>query len=302
MGAELKLVTSHGLSGVWEAFLDEQAYRGNSKQTLGWYRKVFGLLSSFGINTLEDLSRPKLMAWVADCRHRELSPATIANYDRAVRVAVGWLSSNGYIPSNPLKGLPRPKDRVEQVQPFSQDEINRILEVAKRSGNNPKRHTALVLLLLDTGIRSGEARNLGLRDIDWVEGLLKVNGKTGERVVPFGQKAKRAMQAYIDRERKGKPTESHVFLAGSAPFTADNFNICITRLVRQSGVTRDKVGPHSFRHTFAVEFLRAGGNVFVLQRILGHSRLETTQRYVNLLTDDVKQAHQRYSPVDRLRF
>ncbi|MDX2006599.1 MAG: tyrosine-type recombinase/integrase [Meiothermus sp.] len=298
--AGLKLVETDTLTALIEAFLDEQSYRGNSKNTLEWYRKVFRILADHGVTRSEHLTREGLVGFIAACRGRGLKPATVANYDRALRVALSWLHANGYIPQNPLAKLPRPKDKTEQVRPFTPDEIARILESCQRRTHS-RRAMALVLLLLDTGIRSGEAANLTLRDIDWAEGLIRVNGKTGERVVPFGRRARRALLAYIDRERKvPSPSINSLFVAAQGAMDVESLNSFITRIVRAAGLTRDKVGPHTFRHTFSVEFLKAGGNVFTLQRILGHGRLVTTQRYVNLLTEDVKEAHRRFSPVDRM--
>lgn len=288
------------LDCLLEAFLDEQAYRGNSAQTVEWYRKVFRLLEAEGVRNTAQLTREAVIRFIASARSRGLSGATVRNYDRALRVALNWMYHNGYLEHNPIKGLPRPKDKAEQVKPFTLDEVERILQAAKTT-RCPLRDTALVLTLLDTGIRAGEACGLTLKDIDWREGLLRVVGKTGERTVPFGQRCKRALHAYLDRERRAPhPDVRHVFLASGNPFSPTVLNTTVTRLVRRAGIKRPKAGPHTLRHTFAVEFLRAGGDVFTLQRILGHRKLEITQGYVNLLTDDIRSAHRRFSPVDRL--
>lgn len=288
------------LEVVLGAFLDEQRYRGNSEKTVGWYKKVFNLLAETGVVRLEQLTRASLVSFILGARARDLSTATLRNYDRALRCGINWMHQSGYLTTNPIQGLPKPKGEVRPVEPFQLSEIARILEKAKTSGT-PLRDTALILLLLDTGIRAGEVCNLTLRDIYWNEGLLRVHGKTGERKVPFGRRSRRALTRYLSEERKAPhPSVEAAFLSGGHVFTPEKLNTLVTRLVRRCNITRAKVGPHTFRHTFATEFLRAGGNVFVLQRILGHRSLEVTRGYVALLTEDVRDAHQRFSPVDRL--
>ncbi|WP_052351803.1 tyrosine-type recombinase/integrase [Deinococcus pimensis] len=288
------------LDDLLEAFIQEQQYRGNSPATLGWYRKILELLRRSGVHTAQDFTRHNIMRFILAARERGLSISTLRNYDRALRGVCNWLHRNGYLSQNPMSGLPRPKGQERQVQPFTVADIERILTSA-RSSELPLRNTALVLILLDTGIRSGEACNLTLRDVDWVEGLLKVRGKTGERLVPFGAKTRRALQMYLQRERQvPNPSVQHVFVAEGRPLESTNLNPIVTKLVRRAGLERAKVGPHTFRHTFATSFLRAGGDVFTLQRILGHSKLEITQGYVSLLMGDIQAAHRRFSPVDHL--
>ena len=121
-------------------------------------------------------------------------------------------------------------------------------------------------------------------------------------VVPIGATAMTEIGRYQRRERK--PQHQHfqqVFLGRyGEPLTRSGVGIRLTRLGQTANVTRDQVAPHAFRRGFAVEFLRNGGDVFTLQQILGHSTLEMTRRYVSFLDEDLKTAHLRFSPGDRL--
>jgi integrase/recombinase XerD len=123
-----------------------------------------------------------------------------------------------------------------------------------------------------------------------------------QRYVPIGSTAMTEIASYQRRERK--PQHRHlqqVFLGRHGePMTRSGVGIRLTKLGKTSNVTRNQVAPHAFRRGFAVQFLRNGGDVFTLQQIPGHSTLEMTRRYVSFLDEDLKTAHLRFSPGDRL--
>jgi|UniRef100_A0A7C3HUD2 integrase len=277
-----------------EDFLAEQAYRGNSPKTLGWYRKVFAVLGA----EPEQLDRSRMVGFIGECRARGLSPATVRNYDRAVRVVVRWGVRRGYLKQDPLEGLPPPREKAEPVRPYRPEEIERLWAVASRS-RRPRRERALLAVALDTGLRLGELCRLTLDDIDWRNGTLRVKGKTGVRVVPISGKALSYLNAYINRERKAyDPIERRVFLSlGGRGFREESLYCVFRRIARSAGV---KGGPHRLRHTAAVTMLKAGGDIFTVGRVLGHSRLETTKGYLALMDGDIKAIHEKISPLSRL--
>lgn len=195
--------------------------------------------------------------------------------------------------------LPKPR-RVEIVT-FTSEEVRAMLAKAAKT-QNPLRNQALIITLLDTGIRAGESMALTLRDIHWSEGWLLVNGKTGERAVPFGRKAKLALRKYIDRERTAQHHHvEEVFLGVHGnELKRSAITHRLIDIAKDANVQASKLGPHTFRHTFAVEFIRAGGDAFTLQRIFGHTTLGMTRRYVHLAKSDLRATHKRYGPGDRL--
>lgn len=287
------------LSEALADFYAEQEYKGNRPATLLYYRKSFTrFLADTGITHLSQLTPSVVRGWLLE--HRGLSPNTLATYDRALRVFTGWLHRRGYLAASPMAELPKPRGRRVEVDTFTADEVRAMLEVA-RSRYQPLRDTALLILLLDTGLRIGEATGLHLRDVSWAEGWLAVDGKSGERTVPFGRKAKAALKRYVDRGRfAASPAVTEVFV--SARGTALSVNAAshrVIKLAKLAGVRSSKRGPHTFRHTFAVEFIRAGGDAFNLQRMLGHTTLEMTRRYVHLAAGDTRAAHARFAPADR---
>lgn len=280
-------------------FYEDQRYKGNSVATLRFYRSN---LQRFQRDTstiyLDEYREATIRAWLI--AHHGVSKATLATYDRSLRVVGRWLFRRGYLPEDPMERLPKPKAKLAPLATFTEDEVRAMVKVA-RAGRYPLRDVALITLLLDTGLRIGEAMNLRLQSVDWVQGWLTVNGKTGPRVVPFGRKSRLALRRYVDQGRRTySPTVQHLFVArGGAPMTVQTATQRVAKLARAAESRASKVGPHTFRHTFAVEFIRAGGDAFTLQRILGHTTLDMTRRYVHLADDDLRRVHARYAPAER---
>lgn len=149
-------------------------------------------------------------------------------------------------------------------------------------------------------MRIGEATNLRLDDIDWAEGYLRATGKSGPRPVPFGRRTKAAIKLYVDRERRASsPRVRQLFLTRSGVLlTADAGSQQVGDIVRSAGVEVRKAGPHTFRHKFSVEYIRVGGDAFSLQRLLRHSTLYMTRRYVYLAHTGLRTAHRRFAVAD----
>lgn len=288
------------ITDALDDFIAEQEYKGNRPATIYFYRSNLDrFMTGTGAVYLDELDEARVRGWLLS--HRKLSPNTIVTYDRALRVLTGWAWRRGFIPTNPLANLPKPRGKKMEVVTFTEEEIRAMVAEAKKR-RHPKRDVALLTRLLDTGLRIGEAMSMQMSHINWQGGWLKVDGKTGERCVPFGYKTKSALRQYIDMERRSSaPSEQAVFLArGSRPLEVGAATHHVIRIARAAGVQATKLGPHTFRHTFAVEFIRNGGDAFTLQRLLGHSTLEMTRRYVHLADSDLAVAHKRFGPADRI--
>lgn len=286
------------LREAFDDFAADKEYQGVSPWTTNFYRRNFEhFRRDTGIEALRDVTEGRVRSWLVG--HRGVSPTTLATYDRSLRVTFNWLEKRGYIAESPMARLPKPRAARTVVDTFSRDDVHAIIKAAK-AGRHPRRDVALVTLLLDTGLRIGEATNLKLDDVRWTDGVLAASGKTGPRSVPFGRRTKAALKLYIDRKRKAvSPRVREVFLTRSGyVLTAHAGSQQISAIVREAGVKVRKKGPHTFRHTFAVEFIRAGGDAFTLQRLLGHTTLDMTRRYVHLADSDLRVAHRRFAPAD----
>jgi len=232
-------------------------------------------------------------------RHEKLSSHTIQGHVRVLKAFASWLYREGYTDDNLLGRQRLPKARRIEPEWLTQEEIERLLGAFDRKTTMGARDYAIVLTFLDTGLRCGELCNLALSGADLDTGQLKVIGKGNkERTVPVGVRAVRALRRYRDHFRP--PIEApHFFMTVEGkPLTVAAVRLMIRRAKQRAGIPR--LHAHLLRHTFAIHYLMAGGDVFSLQRILGHSSLEVTRMYVNMVASQVKEKHRLFSPMDNM--
>jgi site-specific recombinase XerD len=198
--------------------------------------------------------------------------------------------------------IPRPPRKI--VPTFTDSQIQELLNTIDTRTPKGYRDYAIILALLDTGMRVSELCRLKLDDVWLEEGMLKVLGKGNkERLIPVGKQVQRSFWHYISRFRPDPATANFGFLfltRDGRPMTKDRVEKIIAHYGKKAGLKGVRCSPHTLRHTAAVKFLRNGGDVFSLQRMLGHASLEMTRRYCELANIDVKRAHTTASPVDNL--
>ncbi|MCC6190919.1 MAG: tyrosine-type recombinase/integrase [Anaerolineales bacterium] len=248
-----------------------------------------------------------------------LSPKTIRNFWVTLSAFFTWLKEEFDHPS-PMENVPAPRFAKPEVEPFQQEEIRALLKACefKREAQTDfrrrftmrrataQRDQAIILMLLDTGLRSSELCALNMGDVDLKSGKVVVrHGPTGGakggkgRIVYLGKSAHRSVWRYtVTREDKGDES-APLFTAGNRHLTRDSLRQLIAHLGEAAQVK--KCHPHRFRHTFAIAYLRAGGDLFTLQRLLGHSSLDMVQHYARVAQVDIEQAHRRASPADNWR-
>ena len=224
-----------------------------------------------------------------------LRPQSLFTYHKEMKTFFRWLIAEEVITKSPLDRIPAPIARADQVEPFSIDEMNKI-QAACRKSRYASRDRAIVDFLLDTGIRVNELCTLRLCDLSLAEGKAVVQGKGNKsRVVYFHRHAKNSMWQYLRGADRDLETDL-VFMGEKGPLTRSGVQQMIERLAKAGGVHH--AHPHKFRHTFAIMFLRAGGNTFTLQTLLGHTDIKMTQKYVALADADMANQHRAHSPLE----
>jgi integrase/recombinase XerD len=233
-----------------------------------------------------------------------LSDHSINCYVRSVRAFWSWLAGEGIIDENPFARVKVPRAPRKVIPTFSPSQIRALLGAIDTATPEGFRDCVIILTLLDTGLRVSELAGLRLDDVWLEEGVLKVTGKGGkERIIPIGKGVRRLLWRYISGVRPGpeNPSCDAVFLtADGRPLTVHRIRNRMTVYGRRAGLSGVRCSPHTLRHTAAVSFLRNGGDVFSLQRLLGHSTLLMTRHYCELADVDVRRAHATASPVDNL--
>jgi site-specific recombinase XerD len=236
-------------------------------------------------------------------QQRGLSGHTINTYMRSIRAFWSWLIEEEIIQSNPFSKLKIPKPPQKIITTFSPHQIELLLGVMSSSAEG-YRGVVIVLTLLDTGLRVNELINLKMEYVWLDEGLIKVLGKGDkERLVPIGKQIRKMLWRYITQYRPepARPNLYNLFLTQDGrPLTKNRVETIMKHYGRMAGLTGIRCSPHTLRHTFTINFLRNDGDVFSLQKILGHSSLEMTRRYCELANVDITKAHAIASPVDNL--
>ncbi len=227
------------------------------------------------------------------------SQTTVSDYYRALHSFFSWLTREQLIPNNPLTNLKKPKPEKRIIQALTAGELDRLFKECSRNNALDVRNKAILSILLDCGLRVSELASLNLDDVNIDNGSLLVKHGKGnkQRVVRIGVKAQKILWKYVTLYRKGNGNSLFLNRSGE-PLDVIGVKILIKRLGNRAKV---KVHPHQLRHTFAISFLRAGGDVFSLQYLLGHSTLQMTQRYLQSLNaNDAANAHKKFSPLDNL--
>jgi integrase/recombinase XerC len=231
-------------------------------------------------------------------------PATVKAYFRVVQAMFRWAVEDGILTECPMGNLKPPIVRQDQIQPFTDEQVMSLRDAAKRS-THPRRDEAIVLLMLDTGIRVSELAALTWGDVDLSAHYAIVQGKGRKtRMVPIGREVTKALWAYsrehpLDVTRPLFPSDRGWTAGG--PLTRSGLLQLIRRLGKAARIDSARCSPHTFRHTMAISFLRSGGQEFTLMQILGHTSLTMTRRYVALANADVAAQHRMHSPADRLK-
>ena len=233
---------------------------------------------------------------------KQLSAISVQTYVRGLRAFFNWLYREGYTDENILAGLKPPKAPNKLVEVLKDEEVTRILSCIDPDTPTGCRAMAIVIIMLDTGLRLSEITNLKMADAHIEEGYLKVMGKgSKERIVPLGGLAQKVLLRYVYhfRPEPWNIDNDTVFLTlDGRSMTGNAVKQLLKRLSIRSGVKR--LHPHLCRHTFATNYLINGGDVFSLQQILGHTSLEMVKRYVTLVSAQVRVQHRKFSPMDRM--
>lgn len=247
-----------------------------------------------------------------------LAPKTRRNVHATMRSFWRWAVAEGYAERQIMDGIRPPKAEQPLIEPFSEEDVRAMLKACRLSASwystrggrdtatrrpTALRDRAILLFLVDTGVRASELCDLRFEDVNLEAGTATIQHGKGnkKRHVSFGKRTRQAIWRYwAEREDLGE--KARVFatvLDGERPLERRVLGRLCTRIGQRAGVRH--AFPHRYRHTFAITFLRNGGDIFSLQELLGHTDLDMVRRYLAIATSDTERAHAQASPVDNWR-
>lgn len=247
---------------------------------------------------LESVDHLTLRRFLAYLKEKNLSKSSIARKLATLRSFFKFLCKEGYLKTNPISGLSTPK--IEKRLPIflGIDEVNKLIE-SPDNDLNGLRDRAILETLYSTGIRVSELVGLSLVDIDFIGGIIKVYGKgKKERLVPIGDKALRAIRNYLDTRRlisKIKEEKPLFLNKGGSRLSDRSVRRIIDKYIHKISY-KEKISPHTLRHTFATHLLNRGADLRSVQELLGHANLATTQIYTHVTTDRMKSIYDKTHP------
>jgi site-specific recombinase XerD len=280
--------------------------KGRSRATIEAYRRDLEALKAWMDDreiSLEALSEEDLERYFNEARSAKRAPSTVA---RAVASTRGWLAylvDEGHLLIDPGARLKGGRRGRTLPKPLGETEIVALLDSIPAETGSDLRDGALLELLYDTGARVSEVAALELSDLDFDEELLLLTGKgSKQRLVPMGATLKRALEEYLGprgrRSLLGTKKSSKVFLNHRAgALTRQGIDHIIHRRALTVGIDRSRISAHVFRHSCATHMLAHGADIRVVQELLGHASIATTQLYtavsVTTLQREYHHAHPR---------
>ncbi|MDD4980283.1 MAG: tyrosine recombinase XerC [Candidatus Omnitrophica bacterium] len=235
-----------------------------------------------------------LRKYLAAMKERNLKARTVSRHLSTLRSFFKFLVREGYLKNNPIIGLSSPKQEKHLPLFLTEEEVRGLISAVVPKDERGLRDLAVLETFYSTGIRVSELAGLGLKDIDFIGGVIKVMGKgKKERIVPIGDIAISSIRAYLEKRKK---QEEALFLNKSGKRITDRgIRNIVGKYIRLASI-RKGVSCHTLRHSFATHLLNRGADLRSVQELLGHVNLSTTQIYTHLTTERLKSVYDKAHP------
>lgn len=269
-----------------------------TRRTWGWYQQKLTAFFAWcraqeePVTTVEGITTSLVRRYLVSQQEtinrygQPLSSYTVHGTTQAIKSFLKWCVEEDLLDEKVVRKIAMPKVEQKVLETFSEEQIAAMFTACAQAREAwiARRDTAILAVLIDTGLRASELCGLTLDRVHF-EGddpYLKVFGKgRKQREVGLGRKSRQALHKYIHRGRQAPRSEAHVFVSfKETPLTPKGLDDVFARLERRAGIVGVRCSPHTARHTFAVNYLRQGGDVYKLSRLLGHTSVTITERYL----------------------
>ncbi|MDO3682174.1 tyrosine-type recombinase/integrase [Paenibacillus ehimensis] len=323
--APMKSKSHYPLDTAFELFFSVKKAEGMRERTLADYQSHWRyfrdwLSESYDNITLGEITQTVLREYLiymsngrtkydgVDNRRLEgetLSPTTVAIRLRTLKTMFNFWAKEQMIDINPILNLKPPKKDDDEIGAFTDEQLRLLLSMPDTRSYAGYRDKVLMMLLADTGLRINEALRLTTEHID-VKGRCvhlpaAMNKNRKPRIVPISSEVMRHVFDLVN-ENKAYFDTHHIFVSNyGEPLKADHFRKRLQQYGAKAGIEDQvRVSPHTFRHYFCKMYLLNGGDIFTLQRIVGHADIATTRKYIQMDDESVRIQHAQYTPLSRL--
>lgn len=286
--------------------------RNVSPHTLRAYKRDLKDFSEYCHAQPEDIDIIDIRGFISEKINSGKSKTTVSRKLATLRSFFSYLYQEGYVKINQAKLVPAPKTSKHLPNFLSVDDAFNLVQTPKGIGLLPVRDRAILELLYSSGLRVSEIAALNIDDLNMREGMVRAKGKgKKERIVPVGNKALDSLQSYLierklyKKKKSISDSDNALFLNRHGERLTDRqIRRIVVKYARAIGID-GQIGPHTLRHTFATHLLFGGADLRVIQELLGHSSLSTTQKYTHLdighLIDVYDKAHPLVDEDKKLR-
>lgn len=298
-----QLIAKNDLEGQLQSFLLSCRSAGLAYRTIEDYSEKIGFFVSFclriGVSRAEEVNETHVELFLVD-RQQRCKPTSVKDYYGCINRLFNWMVEKHRLVKNPMDDMRPPRVPRVLIQPFKPEQISCLLELCDNSFLG-LRNRAIILTLLDSGLRLSELAGVQLGDVDMDRGIIKVMGKGAkERMVGIAQETQKAILTYFARRDCNLPclwvTEER------KPLTGRGIATMIERLGERAELANVRCSPHTFRHTFGTMALKLGADIREVQSLLGHSTLTMTLKYVATVnSEQAVSKHRQFSPVENLK-
>ncbi len=288
-----------------EAFVDFLAFdRGLADRTVEAYRRDLSrfieYLRGAGLGRPEDVGHDDVREYVYALHAQGLAATSIRRAQSSLRSYFGFLLVEGVRETDPTERMDTPQVARTLPDVLSVEQVERLVEAPDVTRPLYWRDRGILEVLYGAGLRVSELTALTLGDVDPSEGLLRVVGKgSKERIVPVGGSALRALDRYLRQVRPGLEkgaSGGHIFLnARGGPLSRVSVWNLVKDSARRAGIGQ-RISPHTLRHSFATHLLQGGADLVVVQELLGHADISTTQIYTHVDREYLREVHRSFHP------
>ncbi len=263
-------------------------------------KKYITFLTDKKISDLSKVNRTHINQFLFHEKERKQEASSIARSLVAIKLLHRFLVKEGHLKEDITSVLDSPKLWKHLPTFLTVKEMETILKMPDLKTPIGIRDRAILELLYATGVRVSELVNLKLQDLNLDSGFLKCFGKGGkERIVPLGRTAIEFIKRYLNKARSSQKDKSEILFLGSKKASGRLSRQAVWQMIKAYAVKariKKKITPHTFRHSFATHLLEGGADLRIVQELLGHADIATTQIYTHVSRDHLKSVHNQFHP------